>query len=77
MMKGELPQVRVEGPIRDFIMAVRTQDAGQWSREKVLIKLEEEYSILRDGLCARTKRLRENPDYNLCTDWLKTVRGLS
>ena len=27
-MRGELPQVRVEGAIRDFIMAVRTQDSG-------------------------------------------------
>ncbi|GFR82858.1 hypothetical protein ElyMa_002374400 [Elysia marginata] len=76
MMKGELPQVRVEGPRRDFIMAVRTQDSGEWSRENILTKLEEEYTNLREQLCARTSRLRENPDYNVCSDWLMNVRGL-
>ncbi|KAK3764311.1 hypothetical protein RRG08_008793 [Elysia crispata] len=76
MMRGELPQVRVEGAIRDFIMAVRTQDSGEWSRDNILTKLEEEYSCLRENLCSRTSRLRENPDYNVCTDWLMNVRGL-
>lgn len=76
MMKGELPQVRVEGPIRDFIMSVRTQDSGEWSRENILTKLKEGYHNLREQLCERTTRLRENPDYDVCSNWLMNVRGL-
>ncbi|CAL1546317.1 unnamed protein product [Lymnaea stagnalis] len=76
MMNGQVPPVKLDGDIREFVMNVRTRDDGEWSRDNVTKLLKEQYHDLREKLCNRAERLRENPDYNLCTNWLLSVRGL-
>ncbi|XP_013086342.2 uncharacterized protein LOC106070901 isoform X1 [Biomphalaria glabrata] len=76
MMTGEVPPVRLNGPIRDFVMNVRTQHEGEWSRESILKQLHDQYRDVKEKLAQRESRLKENPDYNLCMQWLMTCRGL-
>ncbi|KAK7095830.1 uncharacterized protein [Littorina saxatilis] len=76
MLAGEAPPVRVTGPVRDFIMDVRTKKLeGELSRESLLSKATSEYDTLRHQLANRLFRLPENPDYEFVTNWLLAVRG--
>ncbi|KAK7095814.1 uncharacterized protein [Littorina saxatilis] len=76
MLAGEAPLVRVTGPVRDFIMDVRTKKLeGELSRESLLSKATSEYDTLRHQLANRLFRLPENPDYEFVTNWLLAVRG--
>ncbi|XP_005108346.1 uncharacterized protein LOC101861911 [Aplysia californica] len=77
MLREDIPPVRVDGAVREFIMNVRTQDGGEWSREQLLEKATSQYQAVRESLCSRESRLPENADYELCTRWLLNVRGLS
>merc|ERR1719239_1430310 len=78
MMKGEAPPVKVYGEVKDFIMNVRTQeDSEEWSKEELLNRSTNDYQAVRRLLCERKSRLKENPDFKLCTSWLLQVRGLT
>ncbi|KAK7467842.1 hypothetical protein BaRGS_00036913 [Batillaria attramentaria] len=78
MMTGSAPPVRVEGPVRDFIMRVRTEElTGELSRENLMRTATEQYETLRNDLASRQRRLPENPDFSFVTDWLLQVRGIA
>ncbi|XP_076438937.1 uncharacterized protein LOC143277875 [Babylonia areolata] len=76
MMTGVAPPVRVTGPVRDFIMDVRTKPLeGDLSRESLLEKASADFEDLRRQLADRESRLPERPDFRFVTDWLLSVRG--
>ncbi|KAH9500065.1 hypothetical protein Btru_076509 [Bulinus truncatus] len=76
MMNGEVPPIRLDGQMRDFIMNVRTRDDGEWSRENLLIQIRQQFEDIREKLAYRENRQKENPDYNVCLQWLMLCRGL-
>lgn len=76
MMAGVAPPIRVTGPVRDYIMDIRTQTLeGDLSRESILAKATRDYEALRMQLANRKRRLPENPDFKFVSDWLLRVRG--
>ncbi|XP_052780072.1 uncharacterized protein LOC128217168 [Mya arenaria] len=78
MIEGAPPPVRCTGPVRDFIMRVRTAPLeGDLSREELHSDCRKKVAKFRNTLASRTTRLHENCDFNLLVDWILTVRGLS
>lgn len=76
MMTGVAPPVRVTGPVRDYIMDVRTKPLeGDLSRENILKKATTEFEDLRQQLANRHTRLPERPDFRFLSDWILSVRG--
>ncbi|XP_041355385.1 uncharacterized protein LOC121373009 [Gigantopelta aegis] len=71
------PPVRCSDDIRDFILRVRTQPwEGDLSRENLHTLATEKYNNMRQHLVDRQKRLPENVDYRLMSNWLQSVRGI-
>lgn len=78
MMRNIPPPVRCTGPIRDFIMRVRTSPLeGELSRDSLYQDCIKKVNDTRDRLANRTERLRENCDFDFLVDWILTVRGIT
>ncbi|XP_048760797.2 uncharacterized protein LOC125669961 [Ostrea edulis] len=77
MMKGDIPNVRCSGDLREFIMNIRTKPLeNDFSRNVLVTKAKGKIDGLLKSLAARETRMKENMDFSVVTDWLLQVRGL-
>ena len=71
------PPVRCTGDIRDFILRVRTQPwEGDMSRENLYTLAKQKYDAVKQELVNRQKRLAENINFKLMSNWLLAVRDI-
>ncbi|KAL3876421.1 hypothetical protein ACJMK2_034270 [Sinanodonta woodiana] len=77
LMKGMIPPVKCSGPVRDFIMRIRTAPLeGDLQRDKLYEYCMDRYERLKENLANRRYRLKENADFKFLLNWLLSVRGL-